>query len=44
MKRLHVHVGVEDLAGSIRFYSTLFGAEPIVTKPITRSGCSMIRV
>jgi catechol 2,3-dioxygenase-like lactoylglutathione lyase family enzyme len=32
MKRLHVHVGVEDLDRSIAFYSTLFGAEPIVTK------------
>ena len=32
MKRLHVHVGVNDLAHSIRFYSTLFGAEPTVTK------------
>ena len=32
MKRLHVHVGVEDLSQSIRFYSTLFGAEPTVTK------------
>jgi hypothetical protein len=30
MKRLHVHVGVEDLAQSIRFYSTLFAAEPTV--------------
>src|SRR3546814_9685938 len=25
MKRLHVHVGVENLATSIRFYSTMFG-------------------
>ena len=33
MKRLHVHVGVEDLQASIRFYSTLFAAEPTVTKP-----------
>jgi catechol 2,3-dioxygenase-like lactoylglutathione lyase family enzyme len=33
MKRLHVHVGVEDLAQSIRFYSTLFAAEPTVRKP-----------
>jgi catechol 2,3-dioxygenase-like lactoylglutathione lyase family enzyme len=33
MKRLHVHVGVENLDQSIRFYSTLFGAEPTVTKP-----------
>ncbi|WP_228242214.1 ArsI/CadI family heavy metal resistance metalloenzyme [Porphyrobacter sp. GA68] len=32
MKRLHVHVGVEDLHLSVRFYSTLFGAEPTVTK------------
>jgi catechol 2,3-dioxygenase-like lactoylglutathione lyase family enzyme len=28
MKRLHVHVVVPDLDQSIRFYSTLFGAEP----------------
>ena len=28
MKRLHVSLGVEDLEASIRFYSTLFGAEP----------------
>ena len=33
MKRLHVHVGVEDLDQSIRFYSTLFGADPTVKKP-----------
>jgi catechol 2,3-dioxygenase-like lactoylglutathione lyase family enzyme len=33
MKRFHVHVGVEDLAESVRFYSTLFGAEPAVLKP-----------
>lgn len=32
MKRLHVHVGVEDLDRSIAFYSTLFGAEPTVAK------------
>ena len=32
MKRLHVHVGVENLDRSIAFYSTLFGAEPTVTK------------
>jgi catechol 2,3-dioxygenase-like lactoylglutathione lyase family enzyme len=30
MKRLHVHVAVEDLADSIRFYSTLFGVRPSV--------------
>ncbi len=32
MKRLHVHVGVKDLDQSIGFYSTLFGADPTVTK------------
>jgi catechol 2,3-dioxygenase-like lactoylglutathione lyase family enzyme len=32
MKKLHVHVGVEDLDRSIRFYSTLFGTEPAVVK------------
>ena len=33
MKRLHVHVSVDDLPQSIRFYSTLFAAEPAVIKP-----------
>jgi catechol 2,3-dioxygenase-like lactoylglutathione lyase family enzyme len=33
MNRFHVHVGVDDLAASIRFYSTLFAAEPTVRKP-----------
>ena len=32
MKRLHVHVSVDDLAASTRFYSTLFAAEPTVIK------------
>jgi catechol 2,3-dioxygenase-like lactoylglutathione lyase family enzyme len=32
MKRLHVHVGVTDLDQSVRFYSTLFAAEPTVRK------------
>jgi len=32
MKRLHVHVSVDDLAQSVIFYSTLFAAEPTVTK------------
>lgn len=32
MKRLHLHVGVKDLKQSIKFYSTLFGAEPAKTK------------
>ena len=29
LKRFHVHLSVSDLAQSIRFYSTLFGAEPV---------------
>jgi catechol 2,3-dioxygenase-like lactoylglutathione lyase family enzyme len=32
LKRLHVHVGVNDLANSVHFYSTLFGSEPTVLK------------
>ena len=32
MKRLHVHVGVNDLDQSVQFYSTLFAAEPTVIK------------
>ena len=32
MKRLHVHVAVDDLAQSVRFYSTLFAAEPTVVE------------
>ncbi len=32
MKRLHVHIAVDDLARATRFYSTLFAAEPSVTK------------
>src|SRR5882762_1222106 len=32
MKRFHVHVRVEDLAQSVRFYSTLFAVEPNVLK------------
>ena len=32
MKRLHVHVGVNDLDQSIGFYSVLFGAVPTVVK------------
>ena len=28
MKRFHIHVSVDDLSKSIRFYSTLFGTEP----------------
>ena len=32
MKRFHAHVRVDDLASSVRFYSTLFGTEPAVLK------------
>ena len=32
MKRLHVHVAVDNLEKSIDFYSTLFGTTPSVTK------------
>jgi predicted enzyme related to lactoylglutathione lyase len=32
MKRLHVHVHVSDLDSSVRFYSTMFAAEPTVRK------------
>ena len=32
MKRFHVHVHVEDLVQSVRFYSTLFATEPSVLK------------
>jgi catechol 2,3-dioxygenase-like lactoylglutathione lyase family enzyme len=33
MKRLHVHVGVENLSDSVKFYNALFGAEPVKLKP-----------
>ena len=32
MNRMHIHVGVEDLDQSIKFYSALFGAEPAKVK------------
>ncbi len=32
MKRLHLHIAVDDLNRSIGFYSTLFGAGPSVVK------------
>lgn len=32
MKRLHLHVSVDDLSQSIGFYSTLFGEEPSLVK------------
>jgi predicted enzyme related to lactoylglutathione lyase len=33
MKRLHVHVAVDDLQRSVGFYSALFAAQPAVLKP-----------
>ena len=32
MKRMHIHVAVKDIPESVKFYSTLFGAEPSVAK------------
>lgn len=35
MKRfhIHIHISVEDIADSIRFYSLLFGQQPSKTQP-----------
>ena len=33
MKRLHIHIAVENLSASINFYSAIFAAEPSVSKP-----------
>ncbi|WP_374488837.1 ArsI/CadI family heavy metal resistance metalloenzyme [Zoogloea sp.] len=33
MKRLHVHISVENLQDSVRFYSAVFAAEPSVLHP-----------
>ena len=33
MKRFHVHVAVEKLEDSIRFYASLFGVAPTVVQP-----------
>jgi len=33
MKRLHLHVAVDNLADSIKFYSGMFGTKPSVVKP-----------
>jgi catechol 2,3-dioxygenase-like lactoylglutathione lyase family enzyme len=32
MKRLHIHIGVENVEQAIPFYSALFGAAPVKTK------------
>lgn len=33
MMRMHIHVGVTDLAGSVAFYSAIFKTQPTVLKP-----------
>jgi len=33
MKRLHVHLSVEDIPASVKFYTVLFAVEPAVIKP-----------
>ncbi|MGR8953482.1 MAG: VOC family protein [Gammaproteobacteria bacterium] len=33
MKRLHIHLSVDDLDQNIAFYSTLFGAKPTFNNP-----------
>ena len=38
MKRMHVHVAVEDLEASIKFYSHLFAAQPTVRKETWLAG------
>lgn len=32
MKRIHVHVSVENIQESVKFYSTMFGAAPVKEK------------
>lgn len=32
MKRFHVHVSVEDIPASVRFYESVFGQAPVVVK------------
>lgn len=33
MKRFHVHVAVENLTDSVKFYSDLFGLKPTIERP-----------
>ena len=33
MKRMHLHIGVDNLDESVRFYTALFGAPPMKIKP-----------
>ncbi|MEJ2681774.1 MAG: ArsI/CadI family heavy metal resistance metalloenzyme [Gammaproteobacteria bacterium] len=32
MKRMHIHVGVDSLSDSIKFYNALFGVQPVKIK------------
>jgi catechol 2,3-dioxygenase-like lactoylglutathione lyase family enzyme len=32
MKRFHMHIAVDNLQSNIRFYSALFGIEPVIRK------------
>jgi hypothetical protein len=32
MKRFHIHVSVDDLTQSVRFYSTLFARQPLLVE------------
>lgn len=33
MKRMHIHIGVDDIENSVKFYNALFGAEPVKLMP-----------
>ncbi len=33
MKRLHLHIGVEQLEEAVQFYTKLLGAKPVKRKP-----------
>jgi len=33
MKRMHIHVAVDDLQRSVGFYSALFATQPTMVKP-----------
>ena len=43
MKRLHVHLSVDNLSDAIGFYAALFAAQPVVSKPDYAKWCSTIR-
>lgn len=32
MKRFHIHIAVDNLESNIRFYSALFGVDPVICK------------